>query len=410
MSLIFIVIISSILFAGIIMILSLLILFVEKKVVKTGDRQIFINDETVPLLVEGGRTLLNTLRTKEIYLPSACGGKGTCGECKCQVVDGGGQVLPTEIGLLTRAQQKNGYRLGCQLKVREDVKLRLPVEIFSIQQFHCRVHSNRSIATFIKELVVDLPRGEGFDFKPGQYVQIEVPMYILNYRDFHVDEKFRSDWDKYQLWDLFSENEEDVSRAYSMANYPQEKGQLKLNVRIATPPPKNISLPTGIASSYIYGLKPGDDVVLSGPYGEFFIKETKQEMIYIGGGAGMAPLRSHLFYLLKTLKTTDRKISFWYGARSQKEIFYADEFRRLEKEFSNFSFCIALSAPLPEDNWKGPQGFIHQVVFDQYLKAHADPEDIEYYLCGPPLMLAAVRNMLDNLGVPEEMIAFDSFG
>ncbi len=408
MSFLSFILISTAVFSGVILTLILLLSLVESRVAKKGKCKITINDGEDPLTVDGGKSLLATLSGNQIFLPSACGGKGTCATCKCQVVEGGGEILPTETGQLSRKEQKEHYRLSCQVKVREDMKILVPEEIFNIKEFGCTVRSNRNVATFIKELVLEL--ADPVEFKPGGYIQINVPPYKTSYRDFDIEDKFRDDWQKYGLFDLEAENDETVARAYSMASHPGEKGLIILNVRIATPPPKDMSLPPGVASSYVFQLKPQDKVSLSGPYGEFFIKDTKREMVYIGGGAGMAPLRSHLFHLFKTLKTDDRKVSYWYGARSKREMFYTEDFEEIAKEFSNFSYHVALSEPLPEDNWKGPTGFIHQVVLEQYLKNHEEPEEIEYYLCGPPMMIEAVQKMLDSLGVPEEMIAFDSFG
>ena len=410
MSLFSLVLLSTVVFSGIIIVLIAILSFVEAKVAKKGDCNIFINDEKEPLKVAGGGNLLSTLSAQKIFLPSACGGGGTCAMCKCQVLEGGGDILPTETGLIPRGEQKEHYRLACQVKIREDMKIRIPEEVFKIQKFDCTVRSNHNVATFIKELVLELPEGKPLDFQAGGYIQIDIPEYSLSFKDFDVEEKFRGDWDKFKLWDLHAENDEECFRAYSMASHPAEPGIVMLNVRIATPPPRDMSLPPGKASSYIFDLKPGDKVTISGPYGEFFIKDTKREMVYIGGGAGMAPMRSHLFHLFHTLKTRDRKVSYWYGARSKREMFYTEDFENIQKNFDNFSYHVALSEPLPEDNWTGPTGFIHQVVLNEYLKNHPEPEEIEYYLCGPPMMIAAVQNMLDNLGVPEEMIAFDSFG
>ena len=398
---------SVVVFSGIILILVAALSFVESKIAAKGEVFININDGEKSLAVSSGKSLLSTLASNEIYLPSACGGKGTCGECKCRVLEGGGQVLSTETGLLSRKEQKSGFRLGCQCRVRQDMKLDIPPEILDIKKYECTLRSNHNAATFIKELVLELP--EPMDFKPGGYIQIDIPPYQLKYSDFDIEEQYREDWSKYKLWDLTSDNEEDVFRAYSMANHPAEKGLIILNVRIATPPPGKMNVPPGVASSYIFSLKPGDKVTLSGPFGEFFIKDTQREMVYIGGGAGMAPLRSHLFHLFCTLRT-GRRVSFWYGARSKREIFYEEEFRAIEREFTNFSFHIALSDPLGHDHWQGRTGFVHQVLYDDYLKNHDEPEEIEYYMCGPPLMTAAVSAMLDSLGVPQDMIAFDDFG
>ncbi|MCA9403805.1 MAG: NADH:ubiquinone reductase (Na(+)-transporting) subunit F [Candidatus Omnitrophica bacterium] len=410
MSLVSFVFISVLVFTLITLALVTLLTIVKKKVMKQGDCKIFVNDEKEPILVPSGGTLLSALAAEKVYLPSACGGGGTCAMCKCQVVEGGGDILPTETGLIPRGEQKEHFRLSCQVKVREDMKIKIPEEIFKIQKFDCTVRSNNNVATFIKELVLELPKGAHLDFEAGGYIQIDIPPYQLKYSEFEIEKKFHPDWDKFKLWDLKAENDEEIFRAYSMASHPAEEGIVMLNVRIATPPPRDMSLPPGKASSFIFNLKPGDKVTISGPYGEFFIKETKREMVYIGGGAGMAPMRSHLFHLFHTLKTRDRKVSFWYGARSKREMFYTEDFTGIEKEYDNFKYNVALSEPLPEDNWTGPVGFIHQVVLENYLKNHPEPEEIEYYLCGPPMMISAVQNMLDSLGVPEEMIAFDSFG
>ncbi|MCK5580756.1 MAG: NADH:ubiquinone reductase (Na(+)-transporting) subunit F, partial [Candidatus Omnitrophica bacterium] len=392
----------------VIMLLVSLLSFVESKVARRGEKKIIINAREEPVTVSSGITLLAALANEKIFLPSACGGGGTCAVCKCQVLEGGGDILPTETGLISRREQKEHYRLACQVKVREDMSIKIPEEIFNIKKFDCTVVSNENVATFIKEFVVQLP--EPMDFEPGGYIQIDIPPHKLSYREFDVGEEYQGDWDKYKLRDLKSEVDEEMFRAYSMANHPSEKGLVKLNVRIATPPAYDMSLPPGKASSYIFNLRPGDKVTISGPYGEFFIKDTNKEMLYIGGGAGMAPLRSHLFHMFHTLKMTGRKVSYWYGARSLREMFYIDEFRAIEKRFPNFSFHVALSEPMPEDNWKGPTGFIHQVIHDEYLKDHDEPEEIEYYMCGPPMMADAVLKMLDSLGVPSEMIAFDDFG
>jgi len=404
------VLLSTVVFSGIIVFLIILIVLVESKVAKKGDCKILINNEKEPLVVAGGSNLLTTLSNNKVFLPSACGGGGTCAMCKCQILDGGGDILPTEKGLLSRKEQKEHYRIACQVKIRQDMKIRIPDEIFKIQKFECVVRSNHGVATFIKEQVLELPEGQPLDFQAGGYIQIDIPPYKLTYKEFDIEEEYRPDWDKYNLWDLKVENDETIFRAYSMASHPAEKGIIILNVRIATPPPRDMHLPPGKATSYIYNLKPGDKVTISGPYGEFFIKDTKREMVYVGGGAGMAPMRSHLYHLFHTLKTRDRKVSYWYGARSKREMFYDDNFKDIAKNFSNFTYNVALSEPLPEDNWDGYTGFIHSVLLENYLKNHEEPEEIEYYLCGPPMMIAAVQKMLDSLGVPEETISFDSFG
>ena len=334
--------------------------------------------------------------------------------CKCQVIEGGGSILPTETGFFTRKEQQDNWRLGCQVKVRNDMSIRVPEEVMGIRKWECEVVSNRNVATFIKEFKVKLPEGEHLEFKSGGYIQIDVPKIDVDFRDMIVEEQFRDEWDKFNMWDLRMKNPEETFRAYSMANHPAEGNIIMLNIRIATPPWDRAKgqfkkVNPGICSSYIFSRKPGDKVTISGPYGEFFIKGTDREMVYIGGGAGMAPLRSHIFHLFHTLKT-NRKVSYWYGARSKREIFYEEEFRKIEKQFPNFKFNIALSEPLPEDNWNGYKGFIHQVVYDEYLSKHEEPEDIEFYLCGPPMMNDAVMKMLYDLGVPDEMVDYDDFG
>ncbi len=403
---------SVIVFLIIIMLLVIMLLFARDKLSPKGDVTLQINDRE--LVVSPGSNLLSTLSGNGIFLPSACGGGGTCGMCRCQLLEGGGSILPTETGFFTRKEQQNHWRLGCQVKIREDLTIKLPESVLGIKKWECEVVSNMNVATFIKEFVVKLPEGESLDFEPGAYIQIDVPKYETNFKDFSIEEEYRSDWDKYKMWDLGIKNNEETFRAYSMANYPAEKNLIKLNIRIATPPWEKaksnfMNVPPGICSSYIFSLKQGDKVMISGPYGDFHIKDTNSEMIYIGGGAGMAPLRSHIFHLFHTLRTS-RKVSYWYGARSMREIFYEDEFRAIEKEFPNFKFHIALSEPLPEDKWTGMTGFIHQVLLDNYLGKHEEPEDIEYYFCGPPVMNNAVVKMLDDLGVPQENIAFDDFG
>lgn len=407
-------IISSIAFLLIILLLVAILLYARSKLTSEGEVNIRINGEH-DLKVNAGTSLLSALSAQKLFLPSACGGGGTCGMCKCRVISGGGSILPTETSFFTRKEQLNNWRLGCQVKVRGDMEIIIPKEVFGIKKLECEVISNRNVATFIKEFVVRLPEGESLDFQPGGYIQIDVPPIEVDYKTIEVDERFKSDWDKYKMWDLKMKNAEPIFRAYSMANHPAEGNIIKLNIRIATPPwdPKKggfMNVNPGICSSYIFSRKPGDKVVISGPYGEFHIKHTKREMMYIGGGAGMAPLRSHIFHLFHTLKTTDRKVTYWYGGRSLRELFYVDEFRAIEKEFPNFTFNIALSEPLPEDNWTGYTGFIHQVIIDNYLKLHPEPEEIEYYFCGPPMMNAAVLKMLDDFGVPQENIAFDDFG
>jgi Na+-transporting NADH:ubiquinone oxidoreductase subunit F len=399
----------------VIFLLVAILLVAKQYLVPSGSVTITINNEK-KIEVPAGGTLLSTLVNQHIYLPSACGGKGTCAQCRCQVLEGGGEILPTETGHFSRKEIKDNWRLGCQVKVKNDLSIKIPESILSIKKWECEVISNKNVATFIKELIVKLPDGEHLNFLPGSYIQIDIPKYELKFSEFEVEERFRPDWDKMHLWDLTCSNDEETMRAYSMANYPAEGDIVMLNVRIATPPidratGKFLDVKPGIASSYIFKLKPGDKVNVSGPFGEFHpIINSKREMLYIGGGAGMAPLRSHILHLLKTLKVTDRKISYWYGARSKNEIFYEQDFRELEKEFPNFSFHIALSEPLPEDNWTGPVGFIHNVIYNEYLKFHEEPEEVEYYMCGPGPMAKAVEKMLDDLGVPREMLMFDDFG
>jgi Na+-transporting NADH:ubiquinone oxidoreductase subunit F len=387
------------------------LMFAERRLVQSGKVKILINgDASKSPEVDAGGTLLSVLSAQGVFLPSACGGGGTCAMCKCQVLEGGGDILPTELTHITRGEAKENWRLACQVKVKQDMKIKVPDEVFSIKKWECTVRSNDNVATFIKELVVDLPPGEILHFESGGYIQIDVPAYQgIQFKDFQVADKFREDWDKYNIWQYVANNDEPCFRAYSMANHPAEGNMVMLNIRIATPPPRTEGIPPGICSSYVFDLKAGDKITISGPYGEFFIKETENEMIYIGGGAGMAPLRSHIFHLFHTLRT-GRKVSYWYGARSLRELFYEDHFRAIEKEFPNFSFHVALSEPMPEDNWTGPVGFIHQVVHDNYLKDHPNADEIEYYLCGPPMMLSAVQNMLYDLGVEKEQIAFDDFG
>jgi len=409
-------------FSLVIVALAFMLIYARKQLVPQGDVKIVINgDEENPLTVKPGATLLGALSDHNVFLPSACGGGGTCAMCECHVDEGGGEVLPTEMNHLTRREAAENKRLACQVKVREDMHIRIPEEIFGIKKWECEVVSNYNVATFIKEFVVKLPEGENLDFESGGYIQIDVPKITVDFKDFDItshprmgEKDFQPAWDKFQMWDLTMKNDEEQFRAYSMANHPAEGNIVMLNIRIATPPwdRKNntwMDVNPGVCSSYVFDRKPGDKVTISGPYGEFFIKPTDKEMIYIGGGAGMAPLRSHIFHLFHTMKT-DRKVSYWYGGRSKAELFYLDDFSDIEKDFPNFSFHVALSDPLPDDNWDGPTGFIHQVVLDNYLKSHPEPEECEYYLCGPPLMLDAVQRMLDDLGVPEENIAFDDFG
>jgi Na+-transporting NADH:ubiquinone oxidoreductase subunit F len=405
-----IIIIGVVMFTLIVLALVALILVAKSKLVASGNVNITINDDpeksiTVPI---GGK-LLNVLADNKIYLPSACGGGGTCGECKCVVTDGGGDVLPTEKTKLNRKQVREHYRLSCQVAVKSDMKIEVPHEVFDIKKWECTVKSNHNVATFIKELVLRLPEGESVDFRAGGYIQIEAPPHEVDFKNFDIEEKFKEDWDKYNIWQYKSKVTEPIVRAYSMANFPLEKGIIMLNVRIATPPPRLPDVPPGQMSSFIFNLKPGDKVTISGPYGEFFAKDTDNEMVFIGGGAGMAPMRSHIFDQLIRLNSK-RKMTFWYGARSVREIFYQEDFDKLAAEHDNFTWHVGLSEPLPEDNWTGYVGFIHQVLYDNYLKNHPAPEDCEYYLCGPPMMNSAVLKMLDSLGVEPENIALDDFG
>ena len=404
------ILLSVVMFIAIVLALVALILFARSQLVATGNAVITINEDpekaiTIPV----GDKLLNALSAKKIFLPSACGGGGTCGECKVVITDGGGDVLATEKSKLSRGQIRDQYRLSCQVAVKQDLKIEVPAEVFEIKKWTCKVRSNHNVATFIKELILELPEGENVDFRAGGYIQIECPPHLVKYQDFDVEEEFREDWDKYKIWQYVSKVDEEVVRAYSMANYPEEKGIIMLNVRVASPPPRLPDVPPGKMSSYIFNLKPGDEVVISGPYGEFFAKKTQAEMVFIGGGAGMAPMRSHIFDQLKRLKS-DRKISFWYGARSLRECFYDDDYDMLASENQNFDWHLALSDPQPEDNWEGYTGFIHNVLFEQYLKDHEAPEDCEYYMCGPPMMNAAVVKMLSDLGVEKDNIFLDDFG
>jgi len=397
-------------FTGIVLLLVGVILAARSVLVASGDVTILINDDPEKsLTTSAGGKLLGTLAKDRIFVPSACGGQGTCAQCKLTVLEGGGDILPTERDFMTRREIREGMRLSCQVPVKRDMKIRIPPEVFEVKEWVCTVRSNRNVASFIKELVLELPPGENVDFRAGGYIQTECPPHRLSYKDFDIDPKYHSEWDHYGVWRYESVVGDTAVRAYSMANYPEEKGIVMLNVRVATPPNDAPKAPPGIMSSYLFNLKPGDHVTISGPYGEFFVKDTDAEMIYIGGGAGMAPLRSHIFDLLKRLKSK-RKISYWYGARSLREVFYAEEFDKLQQDNPNFTWHLALSEPLPEDNWHGLTGFIHQVLYDNYLKDHSAPEDCEYYFCGPPLMNKAVLKLLDDLGVEEENIAFDEFG
>ncbi|MEZ5963262.1 MAG: NADH:ubiquinone reductase (Na(+)-transporting) subunit F [Planctomycetota bacterium] len=396
---------------AVITLLVLLLMFCERSLVRHGKVRVLINDdESKSPMVDIGSNLLKALSEQKVFLPSACGGKGSCAMCKCQILEGGGNALPSEMTHLTRAEVKDHWRLACQVKVREDMKVKVPAEIFAIRKWECTVVSNHNVATFIKEFVVNLPPGEILHFESGGYIQIDVPVYKnLKFSDFDIEPEFRGDWERFKLFDLVANNPEECFRAYSMANHPAEGNRIMLNIRIATPPPRTTGINPGVCSSYVFSCKPGDKITISGPYGEFHIKDTDKEMIYIGGGAGMAPLRSHIFHLFHTLKTK-RKVSYWYGARSKREMFYTEDFETIEREFPNFKYNVALSEPLPEDNWTGYKGFIHQVVLDNYLKNHKNVDEIEFYLCGPPMMLTAVQKMLGDLGVEPSQIAFDDFG
>ena len=396
---------------GVIVLLVAVLMFCEKKLVKKGKVKLLINDDPAKSPeVDIGSNLLMALSNQKIFLPSACGGKGSCAMCKCQVFEGGGDILPSELTHIKRAEAKAGWRLSCQVKVRGPMKVKVPDEVFGIRKWECTVISNDNVATFIKELKVGLPAGEIIHFESGGYIQIDVPAYQgLKFKDFDVAERFRGDWDKFKLWDLVTNNPTPIFRAYSMANHPAEGNMVMLNIRIATPPPKQMNLNPGICSSYVFSLKKGDKITISGPYGEFHIKKTNREMIYIGGGAGMAPLRSHIFHLFHTEKTT-RKVSYWYGARSKREMFYTEEFEAIEKDIPNFKYHVALSEPQPEDNWTGFKGFIHQVVLENYLKDHPNVDEIEFYLCGPPMMNSPPHNKLRDLRAGKEIIAFDDLG
>ncbi|MFC1690331.1 NADH:ubiquinone reductase (Na(+)-transporting) subunit F [Pseudomonadota bacterium] len=400
---------SVFVFTSLMVLLVMMILWVRAKLVPQGNVTIGINGEREIEAPAGGR-LLGTLADYEIFVPSACGGGGTCGQCRVKVSDGGGSLLPTEASIITKKEAATGERLACQVAVTQDMAIEVPEDVFGVKKWQCMVRSNNNVATYIKELVLELPVGELLDFKAGGYIQIECPPHELSYSSFDIAEEFLPDWEQYNLLSLKSKVSEPSMRAYSMANYPQERDIIMLNVRIATPPPDLMGkVPTGVMSSYIFDLKAGDKVMVSGPYGEFLARETDNEMIFIGGGAGMAPMRSHIFDQLRRLDSK-RRISFWYGARSLREAFYVEEFEELAQQHENFSWHLALSDPLPEDNWNGPVGFIHTVLYEHYLKDHAAPEDCEYYLCGPPMMNAAVTRLLEDLGVEEENVLFDDFG
>jgi len=400
---------SMLIFTGTLSVIAALILWVVNRLVPQGNVCIRVNEER-DIKTPSGKKLLSGLADAGIFVPSACGGGGTCGQCRVKIFKGGGDLLPTEASLITKREAREGERLACQVSVFQDMDVRVPDDVFGVRKWNCTVRSNRNVATFIKELVLELPPGEEIDFKAGGYVQLECPAHDLRYADFDIDTQYREDWERYGLFELESHVGKTTTRAYSMASYPEEKDIIILNVRIATPPPdKYGKVPTGIMSSYIFNLKPGDHIVASGPYGEFIARETDNEMVFIGGGAGMAPMRSHIYDQLKRLHSK-RRMSFWYGARSLREAFYVEEFDRLEAGHENFSWHLALSEPQAEDNWDGPVGFIHEVLFELYLKDHPAPEDCEYYLCGPPLMIAAVTRLLEELGVEDENILFDDFG
>ena len=395
-------------FTAIVLSLVAVILIARSKLVSSGDVTIEVNGERT-VTVAAGSKLLNTLSANGIFLSSACGGGGTCAQCKCIVESGGGEMLPTEESHFTKREAKEGWRLSCQTPVKQDMKIEVPEEVFGVKKWECTVESNPNVATFIKELTLKLPEGENVDFRAGGYVQLECPPHTVNYKDFDIQPEFRGDWDKFDLWRYVSKVDETVIRAYSMANYPEERGLVKFNIRVASPPPGRDDLPPGQMSSWVFSLKPGDKVTVYGPFGEFFAKDTDAEMVFIGGGAGMAPMRSHIFDQLKRLHST-RKISFWYGARSLREAFYVDEYDQLAEANPNFGWHLALSDPLPEDNWDGPTGFIHNVLLENYLKEHPAPEDCEFYMCGPPMMNASVVKMLQDLGVEPENILLDDFG
>ena len=404
-----VILLGVVMFTVVVIGLVLVILAARSKLVSTGDVTIEVNgDPEHTLTTQAGGKLLNTLAANGIFLSSACGGGGSCAQCKCRVEEGGGAILPTEESHFTMREKKEGWRLSCQVPVKQDMKIEVPEEVFGVKKWECEVITNPNVATFIKELNLRLPEGENVDFRAGGYVQLVAPPYDISFSDFDIEEEYRGDWEKFDLFKIRHKNTEEVIRAYSMANYPEEKGILKFNIRIATPPP-NTNHPPGLMSTYVFNLKPGDKVTVMGPFGEFFAKDTDAEMVFVGGGAGMAPMRSHIFDQLKRLDTK-RKISFWYGARSWRETFYNDEYDKLAEEHDNFEWHLALSDPLPEDNWKGPTGFIHNVLYENYLKDHPAPEDCEYYMCGPPMMNASVIKMLLDLGVEPENILLDDFG
>ncbi|WP_020679752.1 NADH:ubiquinone reductase (Na(+)-transporting) subunit F [Marinobacterium rhizophilum] len=403
------IVLGVVMFTAMVLALVAVILAARSKLVSSGNVNIEINgDPEKTITVPAGDKLLSTLASAGIFVPSACGGGGTCAQCKCIVEEGGGSMLPTEESHFTLREGKEGWRLSCQVAVKQDLKIELEDDIFGVKKWECTVESNPNVATFIKELTLRLPEGENVDFRAGGYVQLEAPPHEVHYKDFDIEEEYRADWDKFNVWQYVSKVDEPVIRAYSMANYPEEVGIVKFNIRIASPPP-GTSFPPGKMSSYVFGLKPGDKIDVYGPFGEFFAQDTENEMVFIGGGAGMAPMRSHIFDQLKRLKSK-RKISFWYGARSMREAFYSDEYDTLAAENENFKWHLALSDPQPEDNWDGYTGFIHNVLYENYLRDHEAPEDCEYYMCGPPMMNAAVIQMLVDLGVERENIYLDDFG
>jgi Na+-transporting NADH:ubiquinone oxidoreductase subunit F len=403
------VILGVAMFTGVILALVVLILIARSKLVSSGDITININGEKDIKIPAGGK-LLGALAAEKIFLSSACGGGGTCAQCEVHVYEGGGDILPTERTHITNRQAKEGMRLACQVTCKQDMKIGVPEEVFGVRKWTCKVRSNDSVATFIKELVLDLPEGESVPFRAGGFIQIERPPGLdIDFKNFDIEDEYRGDWDKFNLWQYRSKVDDETIRAYSMANYPEEEGMIMLNVRIATPPPRVPDAPPGKMSSYIYNLKAGDDCVISGPFGEFFARDTEKEMVFVGGGAGMAPMRSHIFDQFRRIKTK-RKVTFWYGARSKREMFYVEDFDMIQRENDNFTWHCALSDALPEDNWEGYTGFIHNVLHDEYLKDHPNPEDCEYYLCGPPIMNECVINMLVDLGVEREDIMLDDFG
>ncbi|MDP2336518.1 MAG: NADH:ubiquinone reductase (Na(+)-transporting) subunit F [Bacteroidota bacterium] len=413
-SVIFVVMSSIVAFLAIVLVLVSALLFARAKLTAVGQVKISINDEK-EVTVNPGSSLLSTLSESGIFLPSACGGGGTCAQCRCQVVEGGGSILATETDHFTRKEQHEHWRLGCQVKVREDMKIQVPEHVLGVKKWECEVVSNNNVATYIKEFVVRLPEGENLNFKSGGYIQIDVPEINVDFKDMIIGDEYRPEWERYGMFNLQMKNPEPTFRAYSMANHPAEGNIVMLNIRIATPPFDRVNggfqkINPGICSSFIFSRKPGDKVTISGPYGEFFLKNNDNEMMFIGGGAGMAPMRSHLFHLFHTVKETNKKVTFWYGARSWREVFYFEEFMDIQNRFPNFSFHLALSDPQPEDNWTGFKGFIHQVIYDQYLSKHEEPEEIDYYLCGPPMMNSAINKMLYDLGVPDENVLFDDFG